>query len=316
MTDSQVVDCCVIGSGPAGHTAGIYLGRALLHPVLFEGFMAAGIAAGGQLTTTTDIENYPGYASINGSELMDKMRAQNEACGCRIITETVSKLDLSSRPFTITSEDGTVIRARSVIIATGAIARRLGVPGEDRLWQHGISACAVCDGGLPIFRNKPVVVIGGGDTAMEEALHLTKYASQVILVHRRNEFRASKVMAERVLSHPKIKVIWDSVLVSANGEKLLESVTLKNVKTNEESVVPANGLFYAIGHAPNTEFVKGQVELDAAGYIIKKEHTMTSVPGVFAAGDVCDARYRQAIVAAGSGAMAALDCEKWLQENQ
>lgn len=222
---------------------------------------------------------------------------------------------MSSRPFKIVGEDGTKIEAHSIIIASGAIARRLHVPGEEKLWQHGISACAVCDGGSPLFRNKPLVVVGGGDTAMEEALYLTRYASQITIIHRRNEFRASKVMAERVLKDPKIKVVWDSVLVSANGDKKLESVTIKNVKTNEESTVEASGLFYAIGHQPNTDFVKGQVELDSAGYVIKKEHTMSSVPGVFVAGDVCDPRYRQAVVAAGSGAMAALDCEKWLAEN-
>jgi thioredoxin reductase (NADPH) len=210
------------------------------------------------------------------------------------------------------SEDGTVVYAHSVVIATGATARRLGVEGEEKLWQRGVSACAVCDGGLPIFRNKHVLVVGGGDTAMEEALHLTKFASQVTLVHRRDAFRASKVMAERVLNHPKIQVVWDSTLVSVFGEKNMEGAKIKNLKTGVITDVEASGLFYAIGHKPNTDFLKGKLELNDVGYIVLKGKTNTSVPGVFAAGDVSDPHYRQAVVAAGSGASAALDCEKWL----
>lgn len=307
----------VIGSGPAGHTAAIYLGRALLNPLMYEGFMAGGVAAGGQLTTTTEIENYPGFPEgILGSELMNRMREQNERCGGRILTETISKVDFSKRPFKIWSESGEVVEAEAVILATGATARRMGVPGEQQFWQRGVSACAVCDGALPMFRNKPSVVIGGGDTAMEEATHLSKFASKVYLVHRRDSFRASKAMQEKVFSNPKIEVVWNSVLVSAAGSKSLESVRIRNVVDNTETDIAVSGLFYAIGHKPNTDFVAGQLELDEAGYILTTPGTTkTSVPGVFAAGDVQDKKYRQAIAAAGSGCMAAIDAEHFLVEN-
>lgn len=307
----------IIGSGPAGHTAAIYAGRALLKPLMFEGFMAGGVAAGGQLTTTTEIENFPGFPEgILGSELMNRMREQNEHCGGRILTETITKVDFSKRPFKLWSESGDIVEAESVIIATGATARRMGVPGEQQFWQRGVSACAVCDGALPMFRNKPSVVIGGGDTAMEEATHLSKFASKVYLVHRRDSFRASKAMQEKVFANPKIEVVWNSVLVSAAGSKSLESVRIRNVLDNAEKDIAVSGLFYAIGHKPNTDFLAGQLDLDETGYILTTPGTTkTSVAGVFAAGDVQDKKYRQAIAAAGSGCMAALDAEHFLVEN-
>ena len=246
----------VIGSGPAGHTASIYLGRALLKPLVFEGFMAGGVAAGGQLTTTNEVENFPGFPTgIDGTELMNLMRQQSENSGARIRTETIAQVDFSQRPFKLTVEGGEVVEAGAVVIATGATAKRMGIPGETEFWQRGISACAVCDGALPMYRDKELVVIGGGDTAMEEATHLTKFASKVYLVHRRNEFRASKAMQERVFANPKIEVIWDTVVEAAKGDKILESVQLRNVKTDEVKDLACGGLFYAIGHKPNTDFL-------------------------------------------------------------
>ena len=310
MTEKAIV----IGSGPSGHTAAIYLGRALLQPLMFEGFMAAGVAAGGQLTTTTEIENFPGFPEpILGSELMSRMREQAEACGTTIRTETISKVDFSQRPFRVWNDSGEEFTAETVVIATGATARRMGVPGEKEFWQKGISACAVCDGALPMFRNKPSVVIGGGDTAMEEATHLAKFASKVYLVHRRDTFRASKAMQEKVFANPKIEVVWNSTLISASGKQSLESVRLRNVVNNQERDIPVAGLFYAIGHKPNTDFLVGQLDLDDTGYVVTQAgSTQTSIPGVFAAGDVQDHKYRQAIVAAGSGCMAALEAEHFL----
>jgi len=307
----------VIGSGPAGHTAAIYAGRALLKPLMFEGFMAGGVAAGGQLTTTTEIENFPGFPKgILGSELMLNMREQAEKCGATIRTETIAKVDFSKRPFRVWNDSEEVFEADSIIIATGATARRMGVPGEQDYWQRGVSACAVCDGALPMFRNKPSVVIGGGDTAMEEATHLAKFASKVYLVHRRDSFRASKAMQEKVFANPKIEVVWNSVLVSAAGSKSLESVKLRNIVTNAETDVAVAGLFYAIGHKPNTDFVAGHLDMDESGYLLTKPGTtQTSVSGVFAAGDVQDKKFRQAIVAAGSGCMAALEAEHFLIVN-
>jgi thioredoxin reductase (NADPH) len=304
----------IIGSGPAGHTAAIYAARANLSPLMLEGEMAAGVASGGQLTTTTDVENFPGFPKgIQGPELMMAMREQSVHCGTTILTKTVSKVDLKATPFSVTTEDGTVYQTKTVIIATGATAKRMHVPGEERLWQAGISACAVCDGGLPIFRNKPLVVVGGGDSAAEEAHYLTKFASEVILLVRRDALRASKVMQDRVLNNPKIKIMWNTVLEEALGDKVLSHVKIRNVITDETSQIEASGLFYAIGHVPNTSFLEGQVEVDETGYIITTPgRTTTSVPGVFACGDVQDKRYRQAITSAGSGCMAALDAEHYL----
>ena len=313
MTD-EVKNVVIIGSGPAAHTAAIYLGRSSLSPIMYEGFMAGGIAAGGQLTTTTIIENFPGFPEgIDGNELMENMRKQSVKYGTTIITETIAKVDFSSHPYTLTTEDGHSVKTKAVIIATGANARRMHVPGEDIYWQNGVSACAVCDGAIPIFRNQVLMVVGGGDTAMEEALHLTKYGSKVIILHRRDQFRASKVMQEKVLSHPKIEVMWNSTLIELVGDgDLLNGAKIRNVMTNEEKIVPIAGLFYAIGHTPNTAFLQNQIEIESDGYI-KTRGVLTSKEGVFACGDVCDKVYRQAIVAAGSGCQAALECEKYLQ---
>ena len=306
----------IIGSGPAGHTAAIYAARANLNPLMFEGFMAGGVAAGGQLTTTTDVENYPGFLAIDGTELMNKMREQSVHCGTRIKTETIVKVDFSKRPFKLWTEDA-MIEAQTVIIATGATAKRMHVPGEESLWQRGISACAVCDGALPLFRNQPLVVVGGGDTAVEEATHLTKFGSKVYLVHRRDSLRASKAMQQRAFNNPKLEMVWDTVLLDALGENELENVKLQNLKTGKESLLPAKGLFYAIGHTPNTSFLDGQLKMDESGYILTEPgSTKTSVRGVFAAGDVQDKRYRQAVTSAGTGCMAALDAEHFLQSEE
>ncbi len=278
--------------------------------------MAGGVAAGGQLTTTNDVENYPGFPQgINGPEMMDLFRAQSLRFGARIHTETVERVDLSQRPFRVmtSSEEMTT---RTLIVATGATARRLGIPGEERFWQRGISACAVCDGALPLFRNKVLMVIGGGDTAVEEATHLTKFGTQVIVVHRRDTLRASKIMQQRLLSHPKIEMRWNSVVEEALGDDALKSVRIRNVKSNEVSVVDAEGLFYAIGHLPNTGFLDGQLKLDESGYVVTTPGTtQTSVEGVFAAGDVQDKVWRQAVTAAGTGCMAALEAERFLTEH-
>ncbi|KAI9355649.1 hypothetical protein DFJ73DRAFT_657910 [Zopfochytrium polystomum] len=313
----------VVGSGPAGHTAAIYLARANLNPVMYEGFLAAGIAAGGQLTTTTDVENFPGFpAGIGGSELMELMKKQSEKFGTTVVTETISKVDFKSRPFKVWREgaedEEQAILADSIVIATGATAKRMFIKGEDTFWQSGISACAVCDGAVPIFRNKPLAVVGGGDSASEEATFLTKYASKVYVLVRRDKLRASKVMGDRLLKHPKIEVLWNTVPVEAKGDRVLKQLVVKNTVTGEESALDVNGLFYAIGHKPNTDVFVGQVELHDTGYIKTFPHdgvpsTYTSVEGVFACGDVQDHTYRQAITAAGSGCMAALDCERWLE---
>ncbi len=302
----------IIGSGPAGHTAALYTARAKLQPVMFEGVAAGGIP-GGQLMTTTDVENYPGFPEgIQGPELMQALRRQSLRFGTTIFTEDVANVDVTTRPFTVASSART-LSAHAVIIATGATAKRLRLPNEQRLWHSGMSACAVCDGALPVFRNKALVVVGGGDSACEEATYLTKFASKVSLVHRRDTLRASKIMQERVLKHPKIEVIWETVVVDVLGEDVVSGVRLRHVKTHKERELPCGGVFYAIGFTPNTGIVSGQIELDPMGYIITKpDSTHTSVPGVFACGDVQDKKYRQAVTAAGSGCMAAIDCERWL----
>ncbi|RUS28244.1 hypothetical protein BC938DRAFT_482112 [Jimgerdemannia flammicorona] len=313
----------IVGSGPAGHTAAVYLARANLAPALFEGMLANGFAPGGQLTTTTDVENYPGFPDgISGPELMVKFRAQSERFGTEIITETIAKFDLKAKPIRMWREGfedqaDPTDTTDALVIATGASARRLFLPGEDKYWQNGISACAVCDGAVPIFRNKPLAVIGGGDSAAEEAIFLTKYASKVYVLVRRDKLRASKVMAARLLKHPKVEVLWNTVATETLGDgSLLQSLALKNVVTGHTSELKVNGLFYAIGHDPATQLFKGQIDIDEDGYILTKPGTSyTSVEGVFAAGDVQDKRYRQAVTSAGSGCAAALDAERWISEH-
>ncbi|MGL4348025.1 MAG: thioredoxin-disulfide reductase [Chlamydiales bacterium] len=307
----------IIGSGPAGYTAAIYAARAKLSIALFEGFYSG--PSGGQLMTTTEVENYPGFLEITGPDLMSRMRDQAKKFGTVLLPEDVIAVDFRKRPFVIQGSD-TLIKADSIIIATGATAKRLDIPGtrDGELWQKGVSACAVCDGAIPIFKNKELYVIGGGDTAMEEALFLTKFGSKVYIVHRRNEFRASKIMADRALKHPKIEVIWNHVLSEVSGASVVESVTLENVHTKKKETFPAGGVFFAIGHTPNTSFLNNHIDLEPNGYIklLSDSSSHTNIEGVFAAGDVHDYRYRQAITAAGYGCRAALDAERYLMEQE
>ncbi|MDI7197562.1 thioredoxin-disulfide reductase [Leptospira santarosai] len=308
----------IIGSGPAGHTAAIYAARANLNPVMYEGFMAGGIAAGGQLTTTTEVENFPGFPNgIDGTQLTQLFREQSVKYGTKILTQTITRVDFSSKPFQLWSDEE-LLEAEAVIIATGATAKRMHVIGEDTYWQRGISACAVCDGALPIYRNKELVVVGGGDSAVEEASHLTKFASKVYLVHRRDSLRASKIMQKRATTHPKIEIIWNSQVKEAKGDgKNLTALTLENTTNGQKKELSVGGLFYAIGHKPNTDIFKGILDLDESGYIkTVPGSTKTSIEGVFAAGDVQDKIYRQAVSAAGSGCMAALDAERWLESRE
>ncbi len=299
----------IIGSGPAGFTAAIYTSRAMLKPILFEGDQP-----GGQLMTTTDVENYPGFADgVMGPEMMQVFRKQAERFGTRLESKLVDKVDFSKRPFKVWS-DGKEYQAETVIISTGATAKLLGHETEKKFWGKGVSACATCDGAF--FKNVDVVVVGGGDTAMEEAMFMTRYASKVYLVHRRDEFRASKIMADRVLAHPKIEVIWNAEVHEIYGERLMKGVKLKSTKDGSIRDVPSEGLFVAIGHKPNTDIFKGQLELNEVGYIVTKPGTTyTSVDGVFACGDVQDPVYRQAVTAAGTGCMSAIDAERWLEKN-
>lgn len=299
----------IIGTGAAGYTAAIYAARANLEPLIIEG-----LQPGGQLTTTTEVENFPGFpAGITGPELMEQMRKQAEKFGTRFVSDVVTGSDLSGRPLKLTMGNGNTLEAEALIIATGATAKYLGIESEQKLIGRGVSACATCDGAF--YRNKPIAVIGGGDTAMEEAVYLTRFASKVTLIHRRDAFRASKIMAERVLQHPKIEVRWNSVIeeVLDVAKNDVTGLRLKNVKTGEVSTLDIKGLFVAIGHQPNVAPFKGQLELNDAGYIVTT-NTRTSRPGVFAAGDVQDPRYRQAITAAGTGCMAALEVQQYLEE--
>jgi len=300
----------IIGSGPAGYTAAIYAARAMLEPILIQGMQA-----GGQLTITTDVENYPGFADvIQGPWLMEQMEKQAVHVGTKIVTDLVIKLDTSQRPFRLTCDSGDVYLADTVILATGAQARWLGLPSEAKFQGGGVSACATCDGFF--YRNKEVVVVGGGNTAVEEALYLTNHASQVTIVHRRDHFRAERILQERLFKHPKIKVVWDSAVDEICGTENPNKVThvrLKNVKTGTLTDVKTDGVFVAIGHAPATELVKDQIKLKPSGYVeVAPNSTATSVPGLFAAGDVADETYRQAVTAAGLGCMAALEAERFL----
>jgi thioredoxin reductase (NADPH) len=344
----------IIGSGPAGWSAAIYAARANLQPLVYEGAVIEenrlqGTLPLGQLALTTEVENYPGFPAgksreflstalpeerqpywvqtgkeqpspgVNGPELMELMRQQAVNFGTRIITDDIVKVDFSRRPFKLTPREGQTVETLSVIIATGARANYLGLPSEDKYKNNGVSACAVCDGALPRFRNKPVVVIGGGDSAVEEGTYLSKFASTVYLVHRRDQLRASKIMQARALENPKITMKWNRVLdeVLGTDKDGVTGVRLNSTVDKQTETLDASGVFLAIGHTPNTKFLDGQVELDETGYIIwtKPARTWTSVEGVFAAGDVADSYYRQAVTAAGTGCMAALDAERWLAEH-
>jgi thioredoxin reductase (NADPH) len=302
----------IVGSGPAGYTAAIYAARANLSPLLITGFQAGGIA-GGQLMTTTDVENFPGFPDgILGPDLMDRMRAQAVRWGTRLIEADADAIDLGHRPYRVTVE-GQVIEAQALILATGASANRLGLPHEQDFWSRGISACAICDGATPQFRNAELAVVGGGDSACEEAVYLTKYGSQVHLIVRRDALRASKAMADRVLANPAISVHWNQDLVDVAGGDWLETIQLRDTTSGQEQTLAVKGLFYAIGHTPNTGLVAGQIELDSQGYLqVRAGRPETSVEGVFAAGDVADTEWRQGITAAGSGCQAALAAERWL----
>ena len=306
--DKTKYDVIIIGAGPAGYTAGIYSARAR-HDTL----ILSGIIPGGQLVNTTDVENYPGFDDgILGPDLMIVMRKQTERMGAKIIDAEVTKVDFQSKPFKV-STASTEYQANAVIIGTGANPRKLGLEGEETFAGKGVSYCATCDG--PFFRNLELVVAGGGDSAMEEATFLTKFASKIHLVHRRKELRASKVMQERAFDNPKIEFHFESVIEEIGGNEKVQKVVLKNTQSNEKSTLEVGGVFVAIGHEPNTKLFAGQVELDDQGYIVLKNRTETSVPGVFAAGDVHDHRYRQAVTAAGYGCMAAIDVDKYFSEN-
>lgn len=306
----------IIGSGPAGYTAALYAARANLNPLLFEGFFSG--IAGGQLMTTTEVENYPGFPEgITGPEMMDAFRKQCERFGTELLREDVDSVELAKHPFIVHGKKNHFL-ADALIIATGATAKKLPIPGagEDGFWQKGVTACAICDGAMPIFRNQELFVIGGGDSAVEEATFLTKYGSKVYIVHRRDELRASKIMAERALNHPKIEILWNRVMTKIEGDKVVRSVTLQNTVSGKEESRAAAGVFFAIGHQPNTQFLDNQLKLNPQGYIqiIRPGTTYSSIEGVFAAGDVQDPHYRQAVTAAGSGCMAAIDAERWLNE--
>lgn len=311
----------IIGSGPAGYTAAIYAARANLSPLLLEGkeVQKPRMSPGGQLMTTTEVENYPGFPEgITGPELMDLFKAQAERFDTRVKYELAVEIDFSSRPFKVKTEEASY-EAKAVIIATGANAKYLGLESEEKFENRGVSACATCDGAAPRYRNKPLVVVGGGDTAMEEALFLSRFASKVHMIHRRDGFRASKIMADRALASEKIQVEWNSVVdeVLGDDENGVTGVRIKDVNSGETREIESSGYFCAIGHQPNTDLFKGVLEMDENGYLIAKPGTsFTKIEGVFAAGDVQDHVYRQAVTAAGSGCMAAIDCTRWLEEQE
>jgi len=316
MPASTIENVVIIGSGPAAWTAAIYAARANLKPLVFEGEPVGTELPGGQLMLTTDVENFPGFPEpLSGPELMERIKAQAVHHGTRIVSELVKQVDFAQRPFTITPNYSEPVLAHTVIIATGAAAKWIGLDSEMRLAQigGGVSACAVCDGAMPFYRNKRLAVVGGGDTAMEEAMYLTKFASEVVIVHRRDSFRASKVMANRVLSHPKVRVLWNSRVTEVLGSDFITGLQIQDTVTGEASEIEVGGLFVAIGHTPNTKFLGGQIDITEHGYIkVSSWRTATNVEGVFAAGDVIDDYYRQAITSAGTGCMAALEAERWL----
>ena len=312
---SDLEDVIIIGSGPAGHTAAIYCARANLKPLMFEGFCAGGVP-GGQLMITTEVENYPGFPQgITGPEMMDHFRNQSLRFETRILTQDVDEVDFGSRPFKVVS-GGKEHFAKSVIIATGASARYIGLESEKAFMNRGVSACATCDGALPMFRNQELVVVGGGDSAMEEAIFLTRFASKVWIVHRRDVFRASKIMLERAQANDKIEFIVPAVVEEILGDEQVESMAIKMLESGDIVHKEVAGVFIAIGHTPNTQIFKGQIDLDDKDYILTEDSsTFTNVAGVFACGDVQDSVYRQAVTAAGSGCKAAIDAERWLEAN-
>ena len=317
MSRSGPETLVIIGSGPAAWTAALYAARASLDPLVIEGEPSREMIPGGQLMITTEVENYPGFPEgLTGPLLMDRMKEQAVRFGTRVMGEMVKEVDFSRRPFVLKPSWSEPIEARSVIVATGARANWMGLPNEERLALSGggVSACAVCDGALPFYRNRVLAVVGGGDTAMEEATYLTKFAKEVVIIHRRDTFRASPIMAERALANPKIRVEWNAVVTDVLGDDEITGLTLQDTVTGEARSLEVGGLFVAIGHTPNTGFLGGQLELDAAGYVKTPVawRTATTVEGVFAAGDVMDSYYRQAITAAGTGCMAALEAERWL----
>ncbi|MDH5797315.1 MAG: thioredoxin-disulfide reductase [Paracoccaceae bacterium] len=311
MSETKHTRVLIIGSGPAGYTAAVYASRAMLNPVLVQG-----IQPGGQLTITTEVENWPGHVEIQGPELMNLMETHARHVGTEIISDHISSVDLSKRPFTAIGDSGTIYTADALILATGAQAKWLGLPSEEKFKGFGVSACATCDGFF--YRGQEVVVIGGGNTAVEEALFLTNFASKVTLIHRRDELRSEKILQHRLLNHDKVEVLWDHELAEVFGDENplgVEGVRARNVKTGEITEVPCKGVFIAIGHAPASELVKDKLETHMGGYVVTKpDSTETSIPGVFAAGDLTDHKYRQAVTSAGMGCMAALEAERWLAE--
>jgi len=309
--NKDIADVVIVGSGPAGYTAAIYTARAQLSPILYEG----SVTAGGALMNTTEVENFPGFKEgIMGPDLMDQMRNQALRFGTKIITDDIVEMDLKSEIKIVTDGSGTSVRAKSVILAMGSAYKEIGLPNEKRLSGRGVSWCATCDGFF--FRDQAIAVVGGGDSAMEEANFLTRFASKVTIIHRRDSLRASKIMAERAIANPKIEFLWDSEVVDVLGDEKVSGLKIRNLKSNEESVKDFTGLFVAIGHLPRSELVKGQIDLDGEGYVkVEGRSTKTNLKGVFACGDLVDHTYRQAITAAGSGCQAALDAERFLQHS-
>jgi len=321
MTDIRKETLVIVGSGPAAWTAAIYAARAELQPLVYEGSFSRTMIPGGQLMFTTDIENYPGFPEgVTGQEMMADFKAQAERFGTRVITEDIVRVDFAGRPFRLWSGAGEEVEASAVILATGANARWIGLENEERLAQSGggVSACAVCDGALPFFRDRVIAVVGGGDSALEDALYMTKFASEVVVIHRRDELRASKIMQQRAFENEKIRIDWNTVVTDVLGDDEITGVRLKDTVTGDEREMEVGGLFVAIGHTPNTAFLGDQVALKDNGYVAAPVpwRTVTSVPGVFAAGDVMDDYYRQAVTAAGTGCMAALEAERWLAHGE